>query len=68
MKARYWNDTDRDGDRKRRRQAEFLVRDFCPWQFIKLIGVCDEQRAVAVRKALLEAKASSTPDVKVKSD
>lgn len=31
MKSRYWNDTDEDNDRKRRRQAEFLVRNFLHW-------------------------------------
>ncbi len=28
MQAKYWNDTLQDGDRKRRRQAEFLVHQF----------------------------------------
>ena len=31
MESRYWNDTNEDNDRKRRRQAEFLVRYFFPW-------------------------------------
>lgn len=31
MKGRYWHDTTADTDRKRRRQAEFLVHDFMPW-------------------------------------
>lgn len=39
MKARYWDDTDDDNDRKRRRQAEFLVHQFCPWTLITEIGV-----------------------------
>jgi ssDNA thymidine ADP-ribosyltransferase, DarT len=39
MKSRYWNDTNEDNDRKRRRQAEFLVRHFSPWQLITEIGV-----------------------------
>lgn len=30
MESRYWNDTNEDNDRKRRRQAEFLVRYFFP--------------------------------------
>jgi ssDNA thymidine ADP-ribosyltransferase, DarT len=68
MRARYWNDTDEDGDRKRRRQAEFLVRDFCPWRFIDSIGVRDEQCAIAVRNALVEAGAPHCPDVKIKPD
>ncbi len=43
MQARYWNDTDEDNDRKRRRQAEFLVHQFCPWELITEIGVYGEQ-------------------------
>lgn len=39
MEARYWKDTNEDNDRKRRRQAEFLVRNFFPWQLITEIGV-----------------------------
>lgn len=39
MKARYWRDTDVDPDCKRRRQAEFLFKDFCPWALISEIGV-----------------------------
>ncbi len=39
MESRYWNDTNEDNDRKRRRQAEFLVHNFLPWQLITEIGV-----------------------------
>ncbi len=39
MKAQYWRDTDVDPDRKRRRQAEFLVKDFCSLALISEIGV-----------------------------
>jgi hypothetical protein len=39
MKSRYWTDTSDDNDRKRRRQAEFLVYEFCPWNIIEQIGV-----------------------------
>ncbi|MGB3263607.1 MAG: DUF4433 domain-containing protein [Microcoleus sp.] len=41
MESRYWNDTNEDNDRKRRRQAEFLVRNFLPWDLITEIGVID---------------------------
>lgn len=41
MKERYWNDTMDDNDRKRRRQAEFLVHDFFPWELVERIGVID---------------------------
>ncbi len=39
MKSRYWNDTEDDTDRKRRRQAEFLVSNFFPWNLVERIGV-----------------------------
>jgi len=42
MNSRYWNDTDEDPDRKRRRQAEFLVYQFFPWRLVSYIGVYDQ--------------------------
>jgi hypothetical protein len=48
MKATYWNDTDQDNDRRRRRQAEFLVRDFFPWKLIEKIGVMNNEVAERV--------------------
>jgi len=39
MRLRYWRDTNEDNDRKRRRQAEFLVRKIFPWELITEIGV-----------------------------
>ena len=36
MQSRYWNDTNDDPDRKRRRQAEFLVHEFFPWSWCRL--------------------------------
>jgi len=41
MKSRYWNDTIEDNDRKRRRQAEFLVHSFFPLTLVQEIGVFD---------------------------
>jgi hypothetical protein len=42
MKSKWWNDTVEDMDRKRRRQAEFLVHDFFPWELVTKIGVIDD--------------------------
>ncbi len=39
MKARYWHNTDDDSDRKRRRQAEFLVYQKLPVELINRIVV-----------------------------
>jgi len=36
---RYWSDTAEDNDRKRRKQAEFLIHRFCDWSLIQEIGV-----------------------------
>ncbi|MGZ8247290.1 type II toxin-antitoxin system toxin DNA ADP-ribosyl transferase DarT [Methylomagnum sp.] len=41
MRANYWADTDDDLDRKRRRQAEFLVHERFPVELIQNIGVID---------------------------
>ena len=65
MQATYWNDTDQDGDRKRRRQAEFLVLQFFPWELIETIGVYDAQQADIVRN-LLKSKDCHRPSVKVR--
>ena len=45
MNSRYWNDTDADPDRCRRRQAEFLVHNFFPWELVLGIGVCNTATA-----------------------
>ncbi|MBN2085821.1 MAG: DUF4433 domain-containing protein [Anaerolineales bacterium] len=42
MRSKYWHDTDQDGDRKRRRQAEFLVHHFFPLRLIESIGVISQ--------------------------
>ncbi len=52
MKDRYWRDTPEDGDRKRRRQAEFLVHRFCPLGAFVGIGTCTEAIRSEVRQAL----------------
>jgi hypothetical protein len=39
MESERWDDTEEDKDRKRRRQAEFLVGNFLHWELIEEIGV-----------------------------
>lgn len=39
MKATQWNDTLNYPDRKERKQAEFLVHEFVPWDLIKGLAV-----------------------------
>ena len=52
MKARYWHDTNDDPDRKRRRQAEFLVHKFFPWKLVSYIGAYDRSATEVVRTLL----------------
>jgi hypothetical protein len=49
MKDRYWNDTASDGDRMRRRMAEFLVYDRIPWSAFLGVGTMTEDVAAHVR-------------------
>jgi hypothetical protein len=66
MKATYWNDTADDGDRKRRRQAEFLVHDFLPWRYVDEISVIDASMAQRVQTAM--SALSRAPRVTVRRD
>jgi hypothetical protein len=52
MQAQYWNDTNDDPDRKRRRQAEFLVHNFFPWELVSYIGVYDRSIAETVGEVI----------------
>lgn len=48
MQARYWADTAEDNDRKRRRQAEFLVHRFLPFGLVREIAVLNGMAEAAV--------------------
>lgn len=62
MPERYWSDP----EVKERRQAEFLVHDWCPWQAIEVIGVIDREIAARVEAAI--AGAAHKPRVEVHGD
>lgn len=66
MEARYWRDTDEDGDRKRRRQAEFLVHRSVGIEQVRLIGVKSAAVAESVQAAL--ASLSPPPPVAIRRD
>lgn len=48
MKETYWADTAEDGDRTRRRQAEFLVHQFFPFDLLEFIGVINKDISTEV--------------------
>jgi hypothetical protein len=60
MRSRQWADTDEDNDRKRRRQAEFLVREFLPWNLVTQIGVVNAEMKARVED-LLSREGQQTP-------
>jgi len=68
MQAKLWTDTDEDPDRKRRRQAEFLLHRRCPWSLISGIGVFDEAMQLRVGGLLDSLKPEHLPRVKVLRD
>ncbi|MCW2952765.1 MAG: hypothetical protein JWQ48_1935 [Conexibacter sp.] len=66
MSARYWRDTDADGDRKRRRQAEFLAWSLVPFAAVRIIGVRTVEIAERVRASL--AGSAHMPEIVVRAD
>lgn len=66
MKETYWHDTNADGDRKRRRQAEFLVQRSFPWPLISEIGVIN--RSALDKVSAILTNASHRPSVAVHRD
>lgn len=66
MHDTWWRDTDEDGDRKRRRQAEFLVHDHVSLAMVRQLGVHSEKVAAMAREAL--APLPNPPPVAVRRD
>ncbi len=64
--ARDWFDTQDAPDRKRRKQAEFLVHRFCSFEWVTEIAVIDE--AIAGRVAEITASAGVVVPVVVRQD
>ncbi|MBI2790889.1 MAG: DUF4433 domain-containing protein [Gammaproteobacteria bacterium] len=65
MKAKYWADTEEDGDRKRRRQAEFLLVNSCPLSIISSICVKDQTKLEYVKEAFMNSTNSHTPQFRI---
>ena len=66
MRGKMWNDTDRCPDRKRRRQAEFMIHRFCPWPLIRGIAVIDNRIKRQVEGVLDRFPRLHRPIVRVK--
>lgn len=59
---RYWSDNVNDMDRQRRKQAEFLIHEFCDWKLICEIGVINDtlKRRVEMIMSSFPAKLHKT--------
>ena len=58
--ARYWRDTMDDMDRQRRKQSEFLIHSFCPWECVDYIAVCNQTIKLEVENILNDFNLSNT--------
>lgn len=50
-----WKNTQEDNDRKRRKQAEFLVKDFFPWSLVEKIGVYNKEQQGLVERLIIQS-------------
>lgn len=66
--ARQWNDTSEHMDRQRRKQAEFLVHQSCPWHLLTEIGVYNDAARVRVQGALNNAPNAAQVPIRVRPE
>lgn len=66
MKSKMWTDTPSQPDRRRRRQAEFLVHQSFPWTLVQEIGVINENVKQVVETIV--SSAAHRPSVVVRRD
>lgn len=60
-----WKSTTSDPDRKRKKQAEFLVHHFFPWEKVIGIGVYDQEGKEEVTKLLEASGQDHRPEIKI---
>lgn len=66
LRARIWRDTNQDGDRQRRREAEFLVHGGLPWELVQRVGVRSQAIRDQVETIFDQVDAKHRPDVQVR--
>jgi hypothetical protein len=65
---RYWQDSTHDMDRKRRKQAEFLVQHSCPWHCIERLVVINQAMKLRVENVLAQFPTSDHKNIEVNRD
>ena len=63
---RYWRDEVGDMDRQRRKQAEFLIHEFCPWALVEEIVVLNTAAKTHVETTMSEFGATHRKLVNVR--
>jgi hypothetical protein len=65
---RYWRDEVADMDQQRRKQAEFLIHQFCPWTLVQEIGVAKAAMKARVEEIVSGFAPAMRPVVNVRAD
>jgi hypothetical protein len=65
---RYWADRPDDLDRQRRKQAEFLIHEFCPWSLINEIAVINQSVRMRVENIMADFDEGMKKPVSVKAE
>jgi hypothetical protein len=68
MGSQYWNDREEDPDRKRRRQAEFLIHQMFSWDAVEFLAVKNQNLKNRLDKYLLDEWPHRVKPVRVESD
>ena len=68
VNLRYWADDQNNMDRQRRKQAEFLVYQFCDWSLIKEIVVMNSAVKVEVENTLRQYPQESRRPIQIRRD
>ncbi len=68
VNERYWKDNANDMDRQRKKQAEFLVHQFCDWSLIHAVVVIDETRKSQVERLFANFSQDMHRPIHVKRD
>ncbi|MBN1166915.1 MAG: DUF4433 domain-containing protein [Methanospirillaceae archaeon] len=66
--ANYWANTPDDTDRKRRREAEFLIHSFFSWDLIETIGVIEMDMKDRVDTIIHRLDPDHKPRVEIKRE
>ncbi len=68
VNQRYWTDNSSDMDRQRRKQAEFLVHQFCHWSLIQAVMVIDDVRKTQVEQVFSNFAPAMRRPILIKRD